>query len=150
MHLHTDPRHRRANPYIYRREEMEACWRRIEAPVLIVMAGESDHAARLEAAGGVASLRALVRKLELATVAGAGHKMASHHAGAGILPHPSQRAGDLVDAPVGGAGDEEGWHLDPAAAEQAQFFRVAAAGLAAIPMQPALEARARVFGAVDA
>jgi pimeloyl-ACP methyl ester carboxylesterase len=77
VHLHTDPRHRRANPYIYRREEMEACWRRIEAPVLLVKAGESGHAARLEAAGGVASLRALVRKLELATVAGAGHML--HH-----------------------------------------------------------------------
>ncbi len=37
VRLLTDPAHRHVNPYLYRREEMEACWRRIEAPVLLVV-----------------------------------------------------------------------------------------------------------------
>jgi pimeloyl-ACP methyl ester carboxylesterase len=77
VRLHGDPRHRRVNPVLYRREEMEACWRRIEAPVLLVTGGESEMPARLAPEGGVESFRAFVRKLELATVAGAGHML--HH-----------------------------------------------------------------------
>jgi pimeloyl-ACP methyl ester carboxylesterase len=77
VRLHVDPRHRHVNPVLYRREEMEACWRRIEAPVLLVTGGESGLPARLAPDGGIESFRAFVRKLELATVAGAGHML--HH-----------------------------------------------------------------------
>jgi pimeloyl-ACP methyl ester carboxylesterase len=65
------------NPYLYRREEMEACWRRVEAPVLLVVGEHPELLARLEPEGGVESFRALVPKLTVETVAGAGHML--HH-----------------------------------------------------------------------
>jgi pimeloyl-ACP methyl ester carboxylesterase len=77
VRLHVDPLHRHVNPYLYRREEMEACWRRIEAPVLFVVGGESELLARLAPEGGVEAFRPLIRKLEIRTVAGAGHML--HH-----------------------------------------------------------------------
>jgi pimeloyl-ACP methyl ester carboxylesterase len=77
VRLATDPAHRHVNPYLYRREEMEACWRRIEAPVLLVVGEHSELLARLEPEGGVESFRALVPKLTVETVAGAGHML--HH-----------------------------------------------------------------------
>ena len=77
MRLLTDPAHRHVNPYLYRREEMEACWRRIEAPVLLVAGSESELALRLAPEGGVESFRPIVRKLAIEEVAGAGHML--HH-----------------------------------------------------------------------
>jgi pimeloyl-ACP methyl ester carboxylesterase len=77
VRLATDAAHRHVNPYLYRREEMEACWRRIEAPVLLVVGEHSELLARLEPEGGVESFRALVPKLTIETVAGAGHML--HH-----------------------------------------------------------------------
>jgi pimeloyl-ACP methyl ester carboxylesterase len=65
------------NPYLYRREEMEACWRRIDARVLLVVGSESELVARLGPEGGVESFRPLVRDLCVETVAGAGHML--HH-----------------------------------------------------------------------
>jgi pimeloyl-ACP methyl ester carboxylesterase len=77
VRLHVDPPHRRVNPYLYRREEAEACWRHIEAPVLLVVGGESELLPRLEPEGGAASFGRDVRRLEVQTVAGAGHML--HH-----------------------------------------------------------------------
>jgi pimeloyl-ACP methyl ester carboxylesterase len=77
VRLLTDPLHRNVNPYLYRREEMEACWRRIEAPVLLVAGAESELAHRLAPEGGVGSFRPIVRKLAIEEVAGAGHML--HH-----------------------------------------------------------------------
>jgi pimeloyl-ACP methyl ester carboxylesterase len=77
VRLRTDPAHRHVNPYLYRREEMEACWRRIEAPVLMIVGRESEHARRLMPEGGFESFRPIVRKLAIAEVAGAGHML--HH-----------------------------------------------------------------------
>jgi pimeloyl-ACP methyl ester carboxylesterase len=77
VRLLADPAHRRVNPYLYRREEMEACWRRIEARVLLVVGAESELGARLAAEGGVESFRPLLRDLRIETVAGAGHML--HH-----------------------------------------------------------------------
>jgi pimeloyl-ACP methyl ester carboxylesterase len=77
VRLHVDPLHRHVNPYLYRREEMEACWRRIEAPVLFVVGGESELLSRLAPEGGIDSFRSLIRELEIRTVAGAGHML--HH-----------------------------------------------------------------------
>lgn len=42
--LAGDPRHKTVNPYLFRIEEMLACWRRITAPVLLVT-GKNSHAA---------------------------------------------------------------------------------------------------------
>lgn len=77
VRLHVDPLHRHVNPYLYRREEMEACWRRIEAPVLFVVGGESELLPRLLPEGGAESFRPIVARLSIETVAGAGHML--HH-----------------------------------------------------------------------
>ena len=42
VRLLADPAHRRTNPYLYRREEIEACWRAIEARVLLVVGADSE------------------------------------------------------------------------------------------------------------
>ena len=77
VRLLTDPAHRMVNPYLYRREEMEACWRRIEAPVLLVIGADSDLLTRLGAEGGPDMFKPLIRELTIETVAGAGHML--HH-----------------------------------------------------------------------
>ncbi len=40
-HLKHDPAHKRVNPVLYRRAEARACWRNIQADVLLIMAAES-------------------------------------------------------------------------------------------------------------
>jgi pimeloyl-ACP methyl ester carboxylesterase len=75
--LRFDPAHKRVNPVLYRREEAEACWRRIVAPVAYVAGAESDFLARLHGAGDPERMRALVPQLEPHVVAGAGHML--HH-----------------------------------------------------------------------
>ena len=77
VRLLTDPAHKLVNPYLYRREEMEACWRRIEAPVLLVIGAESDLVTRLGGEGGVEMFRPLIRNLRIEQLAGAGHML--HH-----------------------------------------------------------------------
>jgi pimeloyl-ACP methyl ester carboxylesterase len=56
---------------------MQACWRQIEAPVLLVIGSESDLLARLGAEGGPEMFRPLIRDLSIEVVAGAGHML--HH-----------------------------------------------------------------------
>ncbi len=41
-HLLADPAHKRANPILYRKEEVLACWRSITAPVMWVEGDETD------------------------------------------------------------------------------------------------------------
>jgi pimeloyl-ACP methyl ester carboxylesterase len=92
VRLVADPAHRHVNPYLYRREEMEACWRRIEARALLVVGTESELLARLAAEGGVDAFRSLVPGLAIEKVAGAGH----------MLHHEAPRAiARLVEAFVG-------------------------------------------------
>ena len=77
VRLLADPAHRRTNPYLYRREEMEACWRAISARVLLVVGGNSELLPRLAPEGGVESFKAIVPGLVVEQVAGAGHML--HH-----------------------------------------------------------------------
>ena len=42
IEMHSDPRHKRANPVLFRIEELIACWREVTAPVLWVFARESE------------------------------------------------------------------------------------------------------------
>jgi len=77
VRLLADPAHRRTNPYLYRREEMEACCRAIEARVLLVIGEESEVLQRLAPEGGEESFKAIVPKLAIEQVAGAGHML--HH-----------------------------------------------------------------------
>jgi len=46
--LRADPRHKLANPYLSRIEELIACWREVRAPVLWVFARESRRAGYLK------------------------------------------------------------------------------------------------------
>ena len=46
--LRADPAHRLSNPYLYRVEEVLACWRVITAPVLWIEASDSELVARLD------------------------------------------------------------------------------------------------------
>ena len=77
VRLRFDPRHRLVNPILYRREEAEACWARLEVPMLLVMGELSDHRARNTGYLTDEQLHALFRKLRLVTVPGTGHMM--HH-----------------------------------------------------------------------
>ncbi len=77
VRLLADSAHRLVNPYLFRREEMEACLRRIAAPVLLILGDRSELVARLGAEGGVEAFRPLLQKLHVEIVAGAGHML--HH-----------------------------------------------------------------------
>jgi pimeloyl-ACP methyl ester carboxylesterase len=78
VELRSDPRHKAANPYLYRIDETLACWRRITAPVLLVNGKDShipawlkDHPAEL------AERKAAFRDLSEAEIEDCGHMM--HH-----------------------------------------------------------------------
>lgn len=75
VHLLGDARHRWVNPILYRREEAEAMWRRIEAPVLLVLGRESEFVSRLGEDGTDAAFQAHFRHLDIAHIEGAGHML---------------------------------------------------------------------------
>jgi len=77
VRLRFDPRHRLVNPILYRREEAEACWARLEIPMLLVMGELSDHRARHTSYVTDDQLHALFRQVRLVTVPRTGHMM--HH-----------------------------------------------------------------------
>lgn len=91
VELLFDPGHRRVNPVLYRREEAEACWSQVRAPVLLVMgdAGDGRSAALRAAAADIATH---VRPLESVTVPGAGH-MVHHEQPALLARHIIEFAG---------------------------------------------------------
>ena len=45
--LHSDPRHKTFNPYLFRIDEAIACWRRVTTPVLLVSGQQSNIPARM-------------------------------------------------------------------------------------------------------
>ena len=75
VHLLGDPRHRWVNPTLYQREDAAACWRRIVAPVLMVVGELSDYLPRLGADGAEDAMRSIIQDVEIARVAGAGHML---------------------------------------------------------------------------
>jgi pimeloyl-ACP methyl ester carboxylesterase len=77
IELRADPWHRLANPVLYRRDEAEACWRQADLPTLLVIGAESEFHRRLGEDGTDEYVRGIFRRLEIATVPGAGHMM--HH-----------------------------------------------------------------------
>jgi pimeloyl-ACP methyl ester carboxylesterase len=77
VELRSDPRHKRVNPMLYQRDQAEACWREIAAPVLFVVAALSDVARRLEDATINAHFKRQFRSLSLITLDDVGHMM--HH-----------------------------------------------------------------------
>lgn len=76
VELVFDPRHRLVNPVLYRREEAQACWARIAAPVLLAMGDTNDTRAQTLRAAAQ-DMSAYIRNLRVAAVPGAGHML--HH-----------------------------------------------------------------------
>lgn len=77
VRLRFDPAHRRVNPVLYRREETEACWREVRAPLAYVIGGESELVTRLQGAAAPDAMRRHLPHLEPHVVAAAGHML--HH-----------------------------------------------------------------------
>jgi pimeloyl-ACP methyl ester carboxylesterase len=75
--LDADPLHYRVSAMLYRRDEAEACWRRVQAPVLLLLGELSEYRARLGEDGTDERLRALFPRMDVVTVPGAGHML--HH-----------------------------------------------------------------------
>jgi pimeloyl-ACP methyl ester carboxylesterase len=83
IELLFDPRHRLVNPVLYRREEAEACWERIQAPVLLVRGDGGDDSRSSAMRAAADDTAAHVRNHEIVVVSGAGHML--HHEEPGIL-----------------------------------------------------------------
>jgi pimeloyl-ACP methyl ester carboxylesterase len=78
-----DPAHKIVNPYLYRAEEIDAIWHQVGAPVLWVMARDSDYAKRMDALPGYGERIAAIAQVERHWVDDAGHMM--HHDQPAIL-----------------------------------------------------------------
>ena len=65
------------NPYRYLRDDAEACWCRVVAPALLVLAQDSDYRARLGKDGDPQQLRTAFPGIRVEMLADAGHMM--HH-----------------------------------------------------------------------
>jgi pimeloyl-ACP methyl ester carboxylesterase len=72
-----DPAHKIVNPYLYRAEETTSTWREIKAPVLWVMARESEYAKKMDAVPGYGERIASIARVRRLWVEAAGHMM--HH-----------------------------------------------------------------------
>ena len=75
VRLAGDPRHHWVNPILYKREEAEACWRELRAPLLMLVGEKSDHLEKLGPDGTTEAYRSIFPHLEIARVAGAGHML---------------------------------------------------------------------------
>ena len=75
--LRFDPWHRLVNPVPYRREDTEAIWRAVQAPVLMMLGGASELLKRLGPDGEEAAFRAHLAQVEVTTLPGLGHML--HH-----------------------------------------------------------------------
>ena len=78
VELRSDPRHKAANPYLYRIEEALACWRRVTAPALFVEGRDSHIRAWLkDHPEQYAERKAAFRDLQEVELEDCGHMM--HH-----------------------------------------------------------------------
>lgn len=75
--VRADPAHKRVNAVLYRRDEAEAVWREITAPVLYVVAEQSDFLPRLGEDGRPENMARIIPRLEPCTIPDAGHMI--HH-----------------------------------------------------------------------
>ena len=75
VHLLGDARHRWINPVRYKREDAEACWRGISAPMLMLLGEKSEHLARLGSDGTESAIRSMISGVEIVRIPGAGHML---------------------------------------------------------------------------
>ena len=77
VELRFDPWHRLTNPVLQRREEVDAIWREVTAPVLMVLAENSEYTPRLGQDFDPNVWREMLPSLRLASLPDCGHMM--HH-----------------------------------------------------------------------
>ncbi len=77
VQLAFDPRHRHVNPVLYRREEAEACWRRVGIPMLLVAGDASSHQERRLQEFSNEYVMVTFPRARIAVLPGLGHMM--HH-----------------------------------------------------------------------
>ena len=75
--LAMDPFHKLANPVNYRRDEMEACWAAITAPMLVLLAEQGEFRAGLGADGTLEALRRVYSRGQVVELPGVTHSL--HH-----------------------------------------------------------------------
>jgi pimeloyl-ACP methyl ester carboxylesterase len=75
VHLLGDARHRWVNPVLYRREEAEACWRQIRAPMLMLLGEQSEYLLGIGVDGTDGAFRAVMAGIEIIHIADAGHML---------------------------------------------------------------------------
>jgi len=75
--MRADPAHKRVNAVLYHREEAEAVWREITAPVLYVVGEQSDFFSRLGDDGRPENMTRIIPGLEPCLIPDAGHMV--HH-----------------------------------------------------------------------
>lgn len=75
VRLAGDPRHHWVNPILYKREDAEACWRELRAPLLMLVGEGSGALEKLGADGSAAAFRELFPQIEIARVPEAGHML---------------------------------------------------------------------------
>jgi pimeloyl-ACP methyl ester carboxylesterase len=75
VRLAADPRHHWVTPLVYRREDAEATWDEIRAPMLMLLGEHSDYLRRLGEEGSLAGLQRNFPDAEIATVPGTGHML---------------------------------------------------------------------------
>jgi pimeloyl-ACP methyl ester carboxylesterase len=78
VELLSDPRHKAANPYLYRIDEALACWRRVTAPMLLVSGRDSHIQGWMkDSPEQLAERKAAFGNLRESTLEDCGHMM--HH-----------------------------------------------------------------------
>ncbi len=78
VEMRSDPRHKRANPVLFRIEELIACWREVTAPALWVFGRESEGTGYLkDTPDQLAERKGAISHCREAWVENAGHMM--HH-----------------------------------------------------------------------
>jgi len=73
--LRGDSRHMWPSPLRYQREDTEACWRQIRAPMLLLLAEDSELTAKLAAEADEEFWRSIIPQIEIKRLANAGHML---------------------------------------------------------------------------
>jgi pimeloyl-ACP methyl ester carboxylesterase len=85
IELWADPKHKHVNPMLYQRDQAEACWRAIVAPLLLVMGQESELTKRMSEDLTPQRLQSLFRNITTVTLPDTGH-MVHHEQPAQLAP----------------------------------------------------------------
>jgi pimeloyl-ACP methyl ester carboxylesterase len=86
VRLAFDPRHRFVNPVLYRREEAEACWARVQCPMLFIAGESSGHQERRLEDFSDEFLKRVFRDVQIVGLPGLGHMM--HHEDPAAVARP--------------------------------------------------------------